>query len=123
MADTPVTLVDHSGNAVATARVSPRGDGIYVGSVDLGPMPPALRRSFEEFEELVNGQVFSLLDEVVESLGRNPLRVVFAEGHEARAEDLQIFPRTGRLSFRVSTDARPTPSPLTASRPSRPAPT
>ncbi|HEX8202811.1 MAG TPA: hypothetical protein VF590_20205 [Isosphaeraceae bacterium] len=100
MTDQTVTLIDRSGRAVATARVAER-EGYFAGPIDLGPMPAALRKTFEEYEEIIHGQMFSLLDEIEERIGVLALRVVFGEGPEVDVEDLQIFPGTGRVSFKA----------------------
>lgn len=95
-----VNLVDQSQHVVATAHVAEK-EGCFAGVIDLTPMPEALRQKFEEYEEIVNGQMFSLLDEIEEQIGALPLKVVFPEGHEACVEDLQIYPSTQRVSFKV----------------------
>jgi hypothetical protein len=100
MADELVTFVDANGVVVATARVSDEG-GRFQGDIDLRPMPAGMRRTFEEYEDIVNGQTFSLLDEIEEKVQSLSLRVVFADGREVRPDDLQIYPSTGKVSFRA----------------------
>jgi hypothetical protein len=77
-----VILIDASRNVLATARVADEGPH-YGGTIDLGSTPPALRALFDEFEEVVNDQVFSLVDEIQSKI------------------DLQVFPSTGAVSFKV----------------------
>jgi hypothetical protein len=101
-----VKLLDQSRTPVATAQVTAE-DGFFSGKVDLSSMPPALRQTFEEYEELVNGQMFSLLDEIEERIAAVPIVVVFEDSREARVTDLQIYPSTGLVSFRVT---KPTPA-------------
>lgn len=96
-----IKLIDQAGNVVATGRVTAQ-NGHFAGEVDLGPMPSPLRQKFEEYEEIVNGQAFSLLDEIEQQIGALPLQVVFEGGRAARVEDLQIYPTTGLWSFRES---------------------
>ncbi|MGH9847294.1 MAG: hypothetical protein ACREEM_52020, partial [Blastocatellia bacterium] len=91
-----VKMIDHCRDVVATAQVAERGDG-FAGLIDLSQMPAELRRKFEEYEEIVNGQIFSLLDEIEEQIGAIPLKVVFEEGAEASVADLQIYPGIGRV--------------------------
>jgi hypothetical protein len=64
-------------------------------------MPPEMRRTFEEYEEIVNDQVFGLLDEIEDRINALSLRVVFNEGCESLIEDLQIYPSVNKVSFRV----------------------
>ena len=93
-------------NVVATARVAGR-DECFAGLIDLGLMPAQLRQKFEEYEELVNGQMFGLLDELEEQIAALPLKVIFEEGTEFAVADLQIFPDSGRVSFKLLPELAP----------------
>lgn len=62
-------------------------------------MPLALRRKFEELEELVNGQVFALTDALEAEIAAIPPSVILEDGTEAPVEALQIFPQAGTISF------------------------
>ncbi len=95
-----VRFVDQHRQVVATAQVDQKGER-FTGSIDLSSMPAPLREKFEEYEEIVNGQMFSLLDEIEEQIGSVPLRAVFEGGDEAAIEDLQIYPSTRRVTFKV----------------------
>jgi hypothetical protein len=64
-------------------------------------MPVPLRRLFEEYEEIVNSQTFSLLDEVEEKIENLHLKVAFEDGYEAALADVQIYPSTNKVSFQV----------------------
>ena len=100
-----VSFIDQRGNVVATAQVAPI-EQRFSGVIDLTHMPAQVRQMFDEFEELVNGQMFTLADEVEEQIAELSLNVVFDQGRAMAIEDLQIYPSTKRLSFRV---ARQTP--------------
>ena len=100
MNDKRVQIVDQSGGVVAMARVA-ETDGGFAGSIDLSAMPGDLRRRFEAYEEIVNGQMFSLLDEIEEQIGEFRLVAIFEEGEGFLVEDLQIYPSEGRVSFKV----------------------
>ncbi len=102
-----VKLIDQSGKVVATAQVDDEGT-YYGGTIDLRDTPPSLRALFEEFEEIVNGQMFAFLDDIQERIGALPLKVVFDTGQEVHVKDLQVFPSTGDVSFRLA--EVPTPS-------------
>ncbi len=95
-----VKIIDQYRNVVATARVAER-DGHFTGLSDLSLMPASLRQKFDEYEEVVNGQMFSLLDEIEEQIGALSLKVVFEEGVEFSVADLQIYPGGGRISFKI----------------------
>src|SRR5262249_41234658 len=53
-------LVDPAGHVLATARVSDEGEH-HGGTIVLNDMPAEQRQLFEEFEEIVNGQMLSFL--------------------------------------------------------------
>src|SRR3954471_6130778 len=96
----PTYLVDQSSARIAVLNVTLTGD-LYSGTICLDATPPQLQRLFEEFEEIVEGQMFSLADQIEEKIGAIPLRVVFANGMEAYVEDLQVYPSTKRVSFKL----------------------
>ena len=95
-----VTLIDQRRRVIATVQVAER-DGTFVGRIDLSLMPVSLRRLFEEYEEIVNTQAFSLLDEIEEKIENLHLKVVFEDGSEAAPADVQIYPSTNKVSFQV----------------------
>jgi hypothetical protein len=95
-----VSFFDQRGNVVAKGQVAPKGQR-FSGVIDLTHMAAQLRQMFEEFEELVNGQMFTLADELEDQIAAQSLTVVFDEGPGVAIEDLQIYPSTGRVSFRI----------------------
>ncbi len=101
MSHEAVTIVDGERNVVATATVEFQ-KGCFAGSVNTDRMPEPFRRLFEEYEEIVNNQIFSLLDPIEDRIGETPFLVVFHDGHESQVKDLQIFPRSGTVSFRAA---------------------
>lgn len=100
-------LVDPTGTVLATARVADEG-GYYGGTIDLHGTPPELRALFDEFEEVVNGQMFAFLDDVQARIAAHPVRAVFEDGCEVPVKDLQVFPGTGDVSFRPAAVCSPT---------------
>jgi hypothetical protein len=101
-----IKMIDQCRNVVATARVAER-DGYFAGLIDLSLAPANLRQKFEEYEEIVNSQMFSLLDEIEEQIGALPLKVVFEEGAEFFVADLQLYPGKGRISFKILKEPAP----------------
>ena len=95
-----MTLIDQGRQVVATARVTEQ-DSTFTGWIDLRPMPVPLQRLFEEYEEIVNTHMFSLLDAIEEQIETLHLKAVFADGHEAVLTDVQIYPSTKKVSFQV----------------------
>lgn len=98
MTQLPTQLIDQSSSQVAVLNVQFR-NGHFEGTIDLTPTPPELRRLFEQFEEIVEGQMFSLLDDIEEKIGTIPLRAVLTDGTQAYIGDLQVFPSTKSVSF------------------------
>jgi hypothetical protein len=95
-----IYLVDHSSTKIAVLNVEAGGDR-YHGTICLDWTPPELKQLFAEFEENVEGQMFSLADEIEEKIALIPLRVVFPNGMEAYLDDLQVYPSTKRVSFKI----------------------
>ncbi|MCZ6875637.1 MAG: hypothetical protein O7G88_19270 [bacterium] len=104
MSSQRVTIIDQSQQVVATAKV-PEKDGYFAGWIDLSLMPATLQRQFEEYEEMVTHQMFSLLDELEEKIGELLLKVVFADGNAVQLADVQIYPSTKKVSFKVVKEA------------------
>jgi hypothetical protein len=86
---------------LATTQVADQG-GYFGGTIDLRSTPAHLRALFEEFEEIVNGQMFVFLDEIQAKIGSLPIKAVFDDGFEVYVKDLQVFPSTGDISFRLA---------------------
>jgi hypothetical protein len=101
MSTRQVQLVDQSRDVLATAQVADEG-GYFGGTIDLHSTPAHLRALFEEFEEIVNNQMFVFLDEIQEKIGSLPVKAVFDDGFEVDVKDLQVFPSTGDVSFRLA---------------------
>lgn len=95
-----VQLIDRNAVVVAVAQVVEQEQGFH-GTINLSLMPISLQQTFAEYEEIVNGQMFSLLDEVEEQIAVLHLKVRFDTGYEANLEDLQISPSINRISFKV----------------------
>ncbi len=95
-----VQLIDQSRTILATAQVADEGDH-YGGTIDLRMTPVELRALFDEFEEIVNGQMFVFLDDIQEKIGALPIKAVFDDGSEVYVKDLQVFPSTGDVSLRL----------------------
>ncbi len=95
-----IKLIDQKQTVVATAQVS-RSEERFAGWIDLRPMPGCLRQTFDEYEEIVNDQMFSFLDEIEEQIDAMRLRVIFEKGEEAALQDLQIYPSSNRVSFKL----------------------
>lgn len=99
-----VEFLNDDRKIVATAQVSEQ-EGRFSGSIDLGSMPEDLRKTFESYEEIVNGQMFGLLDGIEDEISALALTAAFESGCKAVVSDLQIYPSSGRVSFRTQAPA------------------
>jgi hypothetical protein len=97
-------LIDQSRTVLATAHVMDEGTH-FRGTIDLAKMPESLRMLFVELEEIVNGQEFNFLDEIQDKIAATSLKVVFGDGTEALVKDLQIYPTTGEVSFKLAKES------------------
>jgi hypothetical protein len=80
-----------------------------------------LRQLFAEFEEVVEGQVFSLLDQIEDRIRNVGLRVLWEDGSSTSVSDLQVFPSTGAVSLQADPPATmPLNGVATAERPTSP---
>jgi hypothetical protein len=95
-----VKLIDRSRTIVATALVADEG-AHFGGTIELASTPSALRAYFNEFEEIVNDQMLSFLDEIQAKIGSFGIKAIFEDGFEADVKDLQVFPSTGEVSFKL----------------------
>ena len=96
-----VRLIDQDRMTLASAQVAD-DEGCFGGTVDLSSTPAPLRALFEEFEEIVDGQMFAFLDEIQGRIGASPVRAIFDDGGEFEVRDLQVYPTTGEISFRLA---------------------
>src|SRR5947209_1083116 len=100
MTQRPLYLTNASSAHLATLDVSMVGDR-FEGTIDTGKLPEELRQLFADFEEVVEGQMFSLLDPIEERVQAAQLQLAWDGGGTTRVDDLQIFPSTGAISFRA----------------------
>lgn len=98
---TVVKLIDAAGNVWAVAQVAEDGDH-FGGGIDLAGVPTDVRSLFDEFEEIVNGQMLSFLDEIQTKIAALPIKAALANGQEMAIKDLQVFPSTGDISFKLA---------------------
>ena len=103
-----VRFIDSSGPVVATAQMADE-DGRFGGMIDLRLTPSGLRSLFDEFEEIVDGQMLSFLDDIQQRIAAQPLRAAFDDGTETAASDLQAYPRAGDVPFRCAGGQAPLP--------------
>lgn len=101
MTPRPIYLIDPSGTRVAKLDVTATGNH-FEGTVSLESTPPELRRLFQEYEEIVEGQTFRLLDDIEGRIAATAIRAVFDNDTVADVRDLQVYPSTGAVSLKSS---------------------
>ncbi len=104
----PIHLVDESSAPVAQLDVQLR-DGVFEGTIHLESTPPSMRKLFEQYEECVEGQMFSLLDDLEDRLAALRLRAILSDGTEADVVNLQVYPSRQSVSLSICQPAK-TPS-------------
>ena len=104
MTQRPLYLADAATARLAALTVASVGDH-FEGTIQTDHLPDDLRRLFAEFEEVVEGQMFSLLDQVENRIRAARLRVLWEDGADTPVSDLQVFPSTGAVSFRATPGA------------------
>jgi hypothetical protein len=65
-------------------------------------MPKSLLLKFEEYESIVNEQLFSLLDRIQEKIEVDSYTVIFNDDKHQEIYDLQIWPSHRSISFKIS---------------------
>jgi hypothetical protein len=93
-------LIDNSRTMIAAVQMA-NEHSHYGGTINLASTPPALRALFDEFDEAVNDQIFSWADEIQDKISSFGIKAVFDDGFEADVTDLQVFPSTGAVSFKL----------------------
>jgi len=96
----PVALVDPLDKRIAELNVQDCGSR-YQGTLSLGAARPEVRDLFSQFEEIVEGQMFSFIDEIEDQIDHLDLRVLFEDGSRKCVEDLQVYPSTNAVSFKI----------------------
>ncbi len=95
-------LCDAQGRLIGVVRVS-NEHGLWSGEIDLAGVAPALVSLFTRYEELVNGQMLSLVEEIEVEISQIEARLfVSGERQGIPVSDLQIYPSQRDVSFRLS---------------------
>ena len=93
-----IRIMNGDKQVVATAQVADEGKH-WGGTIDLSSAPSAMGEVFCEFEDIVEGNALSLVDDVQAKIRALSLFAMFEDGREAAMNNLQIFPSTGEFSF------------------------
>jgi hypothetical protein len=104
MSTQTLCLIDPNRAVVAVATVADTGEH-FSGTIDLSATPPAVRAVFDEYEEIVLGQMFSFLDEVEAKVAALGLRAEREGATAVPIKDLQVYPTSGEVSFKLAVPA------------------
>src|SRR3954468_977341 len=96
----PIFLTESTGTRLASLDVAFR-DSHFRGTLSVETLPPHLAALFAEFEQTVEGQMFSLLDDIEERIAALTLHVAFDDGTQAPIADLQVYPARRAISFKL----------------------
>jgi hypothetical protein len=95
-----VKITDQFGKILANAQVK-ETDDCWQGTFSFNNFTPEILSVFEEWEEIVNGQMLSFLDEIQQKISRLSILAVFEDGRTFWTRDLQIYPSTSEISFKT----------------------
>ncbi|WP_338866429.1 hypothetical protein [Myxococcus stipitatus] len=93
-------MVDAQGHLIGEVRVSAEG-GLWSGEIDLRGTAPSIVSLFNQFEDVVNGQMLSFLDDLETEIRQLGARFLIAEGQALPVGDLQVYPELRVVSFRA----------------------
>lgn len=98
----PDLILNKDGEVVATLHhvTFDKVCNAWLGDIAFVAAPLGLQQLLERLEELVEDQVFSLVDEVQASVDAYELTVRFSDGGSLRIYDLYVS-KSGGFSFRV----------------------
>jgi hypothetical protein len=89
-----IEISDKAGHVLAIAEITDASLQHFLGQLIREDMPPGLRSALQEYHELIEDQVLSLLDEAQAKVRSWDLRVVGIPGRttSARLIDFQLNP-------------------------------
>jgi hypothetical protein len=97
-----VTLYDDSGESIGDVSVEGFADGWWSGRFAASPGFDRVRHLFAEWEDLVDNQILSLLDESEKKIDALGIQARIGE-QTLPVSDLQIYPNEAAACFRVTT--------------------
>ena len=93
-----VEIYRSDGTKVVDAVVGAAGDGLYSGTLTW--LDEQLMPTFAEYEELVEGQVFSRIDRIEKTIAQLATFASLSGGDPIEIAELQVYPSTQAISFR-----------------------
>jgi hypothetical protein len=99
-------LRDATGRELASIRIEEVTDGWYYGEVRSSSLPADLEEKLAWYDEVVSGQMLSLVDAAREAVDAYRLRVELPSGESAPAVGLHVM-ASGEVCFRTTPIAPP----------------
>ncbi len=110
-----VYLVGPDGDTLAELSIDDEEEGWFTGRVVRQSFPPEVEKALTWYDEVVQDQMLSYLDEAVAAVQRLELQAKFPEGSTHRTYSLHVGP-SNEVSFRISPVLPPPELPQVATR-------
>lgn len=104
-------LLDGAGNQVATIAVTDEAEGYFTGELLSQQFSPQLKAVLGQYDEVVENQILSLLDEALAAVADFGLKVQYPNGSLRQVYSLHVN-RQNEVTFRLT----PVPPPIWLSR-------
>jgi hypothetical protein len=110
-----VYLIAPDGDTYAELFITDEEEGWFTGTVVRQGFPPEVQSALAWYDEVVQDQMLSYLDEAVAAVQRFELRAMFPDGSMHKAYSLHFSP-ADEVSFRISPVLPPPEVPQSATR-------
>jgi hypothetical protein len=101
MAETKkVCLIGPDGNTLAELSIADEEEGWFTGRVVRQSFPPELERALAWYDEVVQDQMLSYLDEAIAAVQEFELQAKFPDGSAHKTYSLHVSP-SNDVSFRI----------------------
>jgi hypothetical protein len=96
-----VFLIGSDGNTVAELLIADEDEGWFTGKVVWQSFPFEVKKALAWYDEVVQDQMLSYLDEAVAAVQRFELQARFPDGSAHKTYSLHVSP-SNEVSFRIS---------------------
>jgi hypothetical protein len=96
-----LNLVDACGNCLADFNMVAEEDGWFVGSLHSAQFTPEIRAALDWYDEVIENQMLSYLDQATKAVERFGFRVRFANGTMSTVYSLHVG-ANNEVSFRIT---------------------
>jgi hypothetical protein len=110
-----VSLIDLDGNTLAELVIADEEEGWFTGKVVSQNFPLEIKNALAWYDEVVQDQMLSYLDEAITAVQRFALQAKFPDGSTHKAYVLHVSP-SNEVSFRISPVLPPPELPKVAIR-------